>query len=63
MRFIDVKVGDKVKTDAGFTCLPSMEHLVEEDEEGLFVTCICGRHYLVGQLDPVSGNLIGMSKS
>ncbi len=48
----DVKVGDTVVTDGGFTCMKQNErHIVQEDENGLFIPCEEGHHYIDGQLD------------
>jgi len=56
----EVKAGDHLKCDEGFTCLkPHTKVVVQEDEEGLFVSCADGKHYLDGQEDE-NGNLVGL---
>ena len=61
IKYEDIKVGDKLVVDAGFTCLNPGVHVVEKDEDGLFIKCICGHHYLDGQIGS-EGQLIGLSK-
>jgi hypothetical protein len=49
-KFSKVKSGDRLFTDEGFTCMPAGEvKYVCRDEEGLYVPCRDGKHYLVGQ--------------
>ncbi len=47
----DVKAGDKLKTDGGFTCMAEGEvKTIIADEAGrLFIECCDGRHALDGQ--------------
>ena len=62
MNIRDVKVGDKLLTDSGFTCLRGGQVLpVLKDDGGHFITCDEGKHYLDGQADG-DGNLIGLTK-
>lgn len=61
MKLTDIKAGDAVITDDGFTCMPSKRTKVREDDIGLYVPCRSGKHYLDGQLDG-RGHLIGISK-
>lgn len=50
MKLSDVKVGDKLRADAGFTCLRDGEIVtVQEDAGGKYVPCADGKHYLDGQ--------------
>lgn len=73
-KLADLKAGDKLKADAGFTCLCDGEvTTVESDEGGLFVRCSAGegdygqpatalrdqRHYLDGQ-EGDDGECVGM---
>jgi hypothetical protein len=52
MKLSDVKIGETLYTDAGFTCMQAGPNIVEADEAGrLFIKCGDGRHYLDGQLD------------
>ena len=60
MKLNKVKKGDIIIADGGFTCLQAVEHKVY-DNEGLFIECEQGMHFLDGQLDD-DGNLIGLSK-
>jgi len=56
----DLKPGDKLKADGGFSCLKLGEiRTVQSAEDGLFITCNKGRHYLNGQTDE-TGKLIGL---
>ena len=56
----ELKAGDVVYTDAGFTCLDAGKHHVHEDEDGLYIKCDEGRHYLEGQIND-HGTLSGVS--
>lgn len=48
----DLKVGDKVETDDGFTCMRGRTHTVRVDSEGsLFIPCRHREHHLIGQAD------------
>ena len=74
----DVRAGDFLVTDGGFTCLGEGEHKqVFQDEQyvgtddeftGLYIYCAAGRHYLGGQLGgPFGGfdtddHLVGLWK-
>ena len=60
MKITDLKNGDCVCTDAGFTCLRSGLHNVKEDERGLFIHCDDGKHYLNGQ-ENEAGQLVGLT--
>jgi hypothetical protein len=57
-----LKDGDTIILDGGFTCKRAGRVKVEEDDYGLFFTCSDGHHYLVGQYDE-KGYLIGITKS
>jgi hypothetical protein len=58
-----LKPGDRLFTDGGFTCMPDGElKIVRRDENGLYVPCRRGKHYLDGQLDE-RGRLIGLYRS
>jgi hypothetical protein len=47
----DVASGDTLRTDDGFTCLePFEEYEVKEDDNGLYIECSEGHHYLDGQI-------------
>ena len=59
----DLKVGDTIIADAGFTCMEAGPKIVKVHEDGeLFVDCDanCG-HALIGQ-ENEDGYLIGFSK-
>ena len=58
----EVKVGTKLRTDGGFTCIDGDQVLtVEQDERGeLFIPCDRGRHYIEGQLED-GDHYIGLS--
>lgn len=59
----DLKVGDTLIADGGFTCITQGARLtVDDDGNGLFVPCSGGAHRLDGQLD--EGNrYIGFTKA
>jgi len=65
MKLSQVKKGDVLISDGGFTCIKVGQRLlVRESEDGLWVTCACGRHYLTGQIsfdDP--DQLVGLRKA
>lgn len=63
MKLSDVKVGDTIIADGGFTCMAPGLKVVAEDDGGLFVSCDDGHHYLEGQLAfDGSGALVGFLK-
>lgn len=60
LRLSDVKPGDMVMLDDGFSCMPPGRRRVETSEDGsLFVPCDEGRHYLSGQVGD-DGFLVGV---
>lgn len=50
-RIAEVKAGDTLLADGGFTCMSEGIVTVEEDDDGLFVRCGEGKHYLDGQAE------------
>ena len=62
MKLDELKVGDTVITDGGFTCMKASPRKVHEDNEGLYIRCRDGRHYLDGQEDE-DGELVGLSRA
>jgi hypothetical protein len=61
MKLSDLKIGDQVHTDDGFTCMKEACHIVHGDERGLFLKCDEGKHYLDGQEDDETGELVGIA--
>lgn len=61
MKLADIKAGDYVCTDGGFTCLKPGLYLVEKSSHGLYICCDCGEHYLDGQEDEEGSDLVGIS--
>lgn len=62
MKLTDLKEGDLVEV-TGFRCMD--EHSMKEVKvyEGhLYVDCYDGKHYLEGQIDDDTGELIGITK-
>lgn len=60
-RLSNLKAGDVVDLDGGFTCGISSRRLpVEADSSGLYVPCGEGKHYLDGQIDDAGDHLIGV---
>lgn len=60
MKLKDLKAGDTVIVDGGFTCMKPGHKEVLSDNGGLYLGCDEGVHYLVGQEDE-DGELIGLS--
>ena len=59
----EVKVGDHLCADVGFTCLAfGAVREVCADDTGLYIGCSHGRHYLIGQLVTITGEYIGLTK-
>lgn len=61
MKLADIKIGDCVCLDGGFTCMKSGLQRVKGDERGLYIPCDDGRHYLDGQEDEEGAELVGIS--
>jgi len=59
MTLNDLKAGETVKLDGGFTCVKEGLHQVHQDEGGYYFICDEGKHYLEGQEDE-NGNLVGV---
>lgn len=57
-----VKVGTRVITDAGFTCIGNRQtRIVKAREDGeLYISCGQGEHGLEGQLDRAGRNYVGL---
>lgn len=56
MKLSDLKAGDQIKTDDGFSCMSEGLHVVEWDNyNGWFVRCSEGKHCLDGQEDERGG--------
>lgn len=59
----EIKSGDWLKADGGFTCLKDGQVVsVHVDEAGLFVPCRDGRHYLDGQ-EGTDGDCVGLARA
>jgi hypothetical protein len=66
VKFDDVKAGDILISDGGFTCIrKNARCIVREHTPGgaLYIPCDHGVHYLDGQLDHSTGELVGLSKA
>lgn len=62
IKMSDLTVGTVLFPDADFTCLPAnVAVTVEADDDGFFVKCADGKHYLDGQEDD-HGNCLGLSR-
>lgn len=59
MKLSDLKAGDSVFADSGFTCLHGGFHTVCADDGGLYLECDDGHHYLEGQ-ENEHGELVGI---
>jgi hypothetical protein len=63
LKFADVKAGDRLVADDGFTCLRHDEVVtVAACANGLYVPCTSGSHYLDGQ-EGDDGALIGLRRA
>ena len=65
MKFADVKEGDVLIADGGFTCIEDGAKLTvfKHSDNGLYVLCEEGEHYLDGQIDWVNfEELVGFSQ-
>ncbi len=61
MKLSDLKAGDKIKADGGFTCVKEGNHKVKSKKNGdLYIKCSEGKHLLDGQVGE-DGELIGIS--
>lgn len=47
----ELKAGDSIELDGGFTCATAGRTKVQEDDGGLYFACGDGHHYLSGQAD------------
>ncbi len=61
-KLADLKPGDKLEADGGFTCLSAGQRCeVKADAERLYIECTEGHHYLEGQTDFATGTeLVGL---
>lgn len=55
----DVKAGDWLSTDGGFTCIKSnrMRKVYADDDGKLYIRCEDGKHHLDGQRGDRLGNV------
>ncbi len=63
MKLSDIKAGDIVVTDSRFTCMTSGKHIVYKNGDGFYLLCSHGRHYLDGQIDDETQELVGITKA
>ena len=63
MKFKDVNEGDILIADGGFTCIKEGSRLTVSNryDDGLYVPCDVGEHYLDGGHDHATGDLIGFA--
>jgi hypothetical protein len=62
VKYDELCAGQVLVADRGFTCMDEGPKTVHEDDDGLFVECRHGRHYLDGQAR-VFGVLVGFTLS
>lgn len=59
----ELKAGDMVEVDNGFTCMSPLQHYLVIDHQGeLTVKCTCGHHALEAQASWNDGHLTGIYK-
>lgn len=57
----EIKIGSMVKMDDDFSCMMGgVNRIVQEDDQGLFVVCAEGHHYLDGQLSEDESHYVGV---
>lgn len=56
----ELRQGDVVLVDGGFTCMQKGRQTVQADSAGLYVECREGKHYLAGQEDRAGADLVGV---
>ena len=61
MKLADIKTGDIVQADDGFTCLEAGPHVVKLHNDELYIDCNDGKHFLCGQEDEPGSDLVGLS--
>ena len=62
MKLTELKVGDVIIADSGFTCLKAGKYRVKVNSTGdLYINCTEGKHFLTGQLDN-DDELVGLSR-
>lgn len=65
LKLRDIKPGDRLVADAGFSCLRAGESYAvrsADNASGLFINCDHGRHYLDGQRND-AGEIVGLSRA
>ena len=62
MKISDVKVGETIIADDGFTCMDAGAKVVKATKHGLCIDCRDGEHYLDGQQGD-DGELIGLRRA
>lgn len=55
----EVKAGDTIVADGGFTCMEPGPKIVRQAKHGLCINCVDGDHYLSGQADD-GEHLVGL---
>lgn len=63
-KYSQLKAGDKLECDSGFTCLKEGQVIyVRGEGENLFINCEDGKHSLDGQIyDEKDDSLVGLYK-
>ena len=62
LRYEELKKGDILVPDGGFDCITkNSRKRVEKDDDGFYVTCNEGHHYLEGHFED-DGFVIGFEK-
>jgi len=59
----EMKLGDRLVADGGFTCLQEGEICeVKQEDDELYVECEAGKHFLDGQLNDEDTAYVGFLK-
>lgn len=60
----EIEINDILRCDNAFYCLPEWtDHEVHKDENGLYINCEDGQHYLDGHYNEQETHYIGFYKN
>ncbi|HKK38413.1 MAG TPA: hypothetical protein VJ949_03300 [Cryomorphaceae bacterium] len=61
LKYEDLKNGMNVHADGGFTCMHEGTKRVYSDEDGFYLKCDDGKHYLDGQIVGDNDEMVGIT--